>query len=80
MSCCKASHSAPHSLPLHIHRNHVFVPYCTGDAHLGNNTPSYGVHHVGRLNAQAAAFNAAVPSVVARFARAGGAAQPAATF
>lgn len=25
---------------------HIFVPYCTGDAHMGNNTPSYGVHHV----------------------------------
>eukprot|EP00750_Incisomonas_marina_P018534 INCI30.1.p1 GENE.INCI30.1~~INCI30.1.p1 ORF type:complete len:405 (-),score=60.25 INCI30.1:150-1247(-) len=29
---------------------HVFLPYCTGDAFLGNNTPSYGVHHVGRVN------------------------------
>jgi hypothetical protein len=32
----------------------VFVPYCTGDAHLGNHTAKYGVHHVGRLNAFAA--------------------------
>lgn len=29
----------------------VFVPYCTGDAHTGNATASYGVHHMGRVNA-----------------------------
>ena len=29
---------------------HVFVPYCTGDAHMGNHTAAYGVHHVGRVN------------------------------
>jgi len=28
----------------------VFVPYCTGDAHTGNNTPSYGTRHFGRRN------------------------------
>ena len=33
---------------------HVFVPYCTGDAHLGNKTASYGIHHMGRVNAGAA--------------------------
>lgn len=32
----------------------VFVPYCTGDAHTGNNTPAYGVHHNGFVNAWAA--------------------------
>lgn len=34
--------------------NHVFIPYCTGDAHLGNHTPSYGIRHVGRINALSA--------------------------
>lgn len=34
--------------------NHLYVPYCTADAHLGNNTPSYGVHHVGQENVLAA--------------------------
>ncbi len=34
--------------------NHLFVPYCTGDVHVGNFTPDYNVKHVGRLNAVAA--------------------------
>lgn len=29
---------------------HVFLPYCTGDAFMGNNIANYGVHHVGRVN------------------------------
>jgi hypothetical protein len=33
---------------------HLFIPYCTGDAHNGNRTASYGVHHFGRVNAHAA--------------------------
>lgn len=32
----------------------VFVPYCTGDAHTGNNTASYGTHHKGLVNARSA--------------------------
>ena len=32
----------------------VFVPYCTGDAHCGNKTASYGVEHKGFVNAQSA--------------------------
>ena len=34
--------------------NHLFIPYCTGDAHLGSKTPHYGVHHVGTYNVIAA--------------------------
>ncbi|HVH46573.1 MAG TPA: pectin acetylesterase-family hydrolase [Labilithrix sp.] len=34
--------------------NFVYVPYCTGDGHLGNKVASYGVHHVGYANATAA--------------------------
>ena len=33
---------------------HVYVPYCTGDAHTGNRTASYGIHHVGLVNAHRA--------------------------
>eukprot|EP00937_MAST-01D_sp_MAST-1D-sp2_P004789 g4789.t1 len=32
----------------------VFVPYCTGDAHCGNKTASYGIHHKGFANAHTA--------------------------
>ena len=35
----------------------VHVPYCTADAHAGNNTIDYGYgefNHVGRVNSQAA--------------------------
>lgn len=28
----------------------VYLPYCTGDVHAGNNVSDYGVHHVGHLN------------------------------
>lgn len=34
--------------------DHLYVPYCTGDAHVGNKTASYGVHHFGRRNVKAA--------------------------
>jgi hypothetical protein len=38
--------------------NHLFVPYCSADAHGGNATANYGglatVHHFGRVNAGAA--------------------------
>lgn len=52
--------------------DHVFVPYCTADAHGGNHSKDYGikiVHHVGRVNALAAldyAFKAvAAPTLTA---------------
>jgi len=32
----------------------LYIPYCTGDVHSGNNTASYGVHHRGRVNVEAA--------------------------
>ncbi len=32
----------------------VFVPYCTGDVHSGDNVPGYGWHHKGRVNVQKA--------------------------
>ena len=35
----------------------VFIPYCTGDAHTGNNTASYAtgkIHHKGLVNARSA--------------------------
>lgn len=34
--------------------SHLYIPYCTGDAHMGNKTPGYGVHHAGQVNAKAA--------------------------
>lgn len=37
--------------------NHVFVPYCTGDIHVGDRVHDYGqrtVHHVGHVNMRAA--------------------------
>jgi hypothetical protein len=36
--------------PLRNH-NYVYVPYCTGDGHIGSKIADYGVHHVGYLNA-----------------------------
>ncbi len=36
--------------PLRNH-NYVYVPYCTGDGHIGSKISDYGVHHVGYLNA-----------------------------
>jgi hypothetical protein len=41
--------------------HHVYIPYCTGDIHWGNNTMTYGsgdaavtIHHKGAVNARAA--------------------------
>ncbi|HMJ12444.1 MAG TPA: pectin acetylesterase-family hydrolase, partial [Polyangiaceae bacterium] len=34
--------------------NFVFIPYCTGDGHIGNKVAPYGVHHVGYANVTAA--------------------------
>jgi pectinacetylesterase len=31
----------------------VFIPYCTGDFHIGNAISSYGIHHVGYANVTA---------------------------
>ena len=36
--------------------NYVYVPYCTGDVHAGNNVPTYSgkkTHHVGAVNMEA---------------------------
>ncbi len=48
------------SNPLARH-NYVYVPYCTGDGHLGDNVADYGVHHVGYANA-AAMIDRVVPT------------------
>jgi hypothetical protein len=34
--------------------SHLYTPYCTGDAHMGNKTPGYGIHLVGQINVNAA--------------------------
>lgn len=34
--------------------NYVYIPYCTGDGHIGARVADYGVHHVGYANATAA--------------------------
>ena len=57
--------------------NYVFVPYCTGDGHLGDKVASYGTHHVGYANARAAvarvvpSFLDATKVVVAGFSAGG---------
>jgi hypothetical protein len=46
--------------PLRAH-NFVYIPYCTGDGHIGDKIADYGVHHVGYANA-AAAIERIVPT------------------
>jgi len=46
--------------PLRAH-NFVYIPYCTGDGHIGDKIADYGVQHVGYLNA-AAAIERIVPT------------------
>jgi hypothetical protein len=62
--------------PLRRH-NFVYVPYCTGDGHLGDKVSDYGVHHVGYANATRAierivpTFTDATQIVVAGFSAGG---------
>lgn len=62
--------------PLRAH-NFVYVPYCTGDGHLGDRVADYGVHHVGYANVTAAlerivpTFTDAPQIVVAGFSAGG---------
>lgn len=57
--------------------NYVFVPYCTGDGHIGDKVADYGTHHVGYANATAAvarivpSFLDAAKVVVAGFSAGG---------